>query len=177
MTEDRLHGRTEPPLGTDERTMLTAYLDYQRGTLVWKASGLTKAQMAQPLPSSSLTIGGLVKHMALVEDSWFTDDFEGRGLPAPWADVDWDADRDWDFHSAVHDAPEQLLAQYAESCARSRAVVAAASSLDERSVATSPESGEHCTLRWILVHMIEETARHNGHVDLLRESIDGLTGE
>ena len=88
MAADRLHGRTDPEMGADERTMLTAYLDYQRATLVWKASGLTQAQMAQPLPSSSLTIGGLVKHMALVEDSWFTDDFAGRGLPAPWAEVD-----------------------------------------------------------------------------------------
>ena len=73
---------------------------------MWKASGLTQAQLAQqPLPSSSLTIGGLVKHMALVEDSWFTDDFAGLGEPEPWASVDWDADRDWEFHTAADDTP------------------------------------------------------------------------
>jgi uncharacterized damage-inducible protein DinB len=175
---DDLHGRIEPGFYEDERTMLAAYLEYHRGTLVWKASGLTQAQLAQqPLPSSSLSIGGLVKHMALVEDSWFTDDFAGLGEPEPWASVDWEADRDWEFHTAADDTPEQLFAQYAESCARSRAVYAAAESLDQRSVATSRDSDDHFTLRWIVLHMIEETARHNGHVDLLREAIDGLTGE
>ena len=172
-----LHGRVEPVFDADERSMLSAYLDYQRGTLVWKASGLTQAQLAQLIHSSSLTIAGVVKHMALVEDSWFTDRFAGLGEPEPWASVDWDDDRDWEFHSAVHDTPEELLAQYAESCARSRAVVAAAESLDQRSVAIDRRLGEQFTLRWILVHMIEETARHNGHVDLIRESIDGVTGE
>ncbi len=160
--------------------MLSAYLDYHRATLVWKASGLTQAELAQTIPSSTLTIGGLVKHLALVEDSWFIEDFLGEPMPEPWASVDWEADRDWELHTAAADTPEQLLAQYAESCARSRAIVAAAESLDQRAVATSrhgPEKGQAFTLRWILLHMIEETARHNGHVDLIRESIDGLTGE
>jgi uncharacterized damage-inducible protein DinB len=174
---DDLHGRIEPGFYADERTMLAAYLDYHRDTLVWKASGLSQAQLAQPIPSSSLTIGGLVKHMALVEDSWFTDRFAGQGEPEPWASVDWDADPDWEHHSAANDTPEELLALYAVSCARSRAVFAAAGSLDQRSVATSRYSSDHFTLRWIVLHMIEETARHNGHVDLLREAIDGLTGE
>ena len=116
--------------------------------------------------------------MALVEDSWFTERLRRPGLPAPWADVDWDADRDWELPQRRPTTPPSSSWRSTPSRAqRSRAVVAAASSLDERSVATSPESGEPCTLRWILVHMIEETARHNGHVDLLRESIDGLTGE
>jgi uncharacterized damage-inducible protein DinB len=176
-TEDELHGRIEPAFYHDERTMLAAFLDYHRDTLVWKASGLTQAQLAEPLPTSSLTIGGLVKHMALVEDSWFTDRFAGLGEPAPWVGVDWDADPDWEHHSAADDTPEQLLGLYAESCARSQAAYAAAESLDQRSVGTSRESGEPFTLRWIVLHMIEETARHNGHVDLLREAIDGLTGE
>lgn len=172
------HGRVDPELGADEATMLSAYLDYHRATLVWKASGLTPAQLATTIASSSLTIAGLVKHMALVEDSWFTDKFAGLGDPEPWNGVDWDADPDWEFRTALDDSPEELLAQYAESCARSRAVVVAAESLDQRSVAESRyEPGQHFTLRWILLHMIEETARHNGHVDLLREAIDGVTGE
>jgi uncharacterized damage-inducible protein DinB len=172
--------RVEATFGADERTMLTAFLDYHRATLAWKASGLTQAELSQTIPSSSLTIGGLVKHMALVEDSWFIEDFLGQPMPEPWASVDWEADRDWEFHTAADDTPEELLAQYAESCARSRAIVTAAKSLDDRAVATArhgPEQGQPFTLRWILLHMIEETARHNGHVDLIRESIDGLTGE
>lgn len=172
-----VHGRVEPAFDADERTMLSACLDYQRATLAWKASGLTQAQLAQTIASSSLTIAGLVNHIALVEDSWFTDRFAGLGDPERWAGVDWDDDPEWEFRTALDDPPEQLLAQYAESCERSRAVVAAAESLDARSVATDRQLGQHFTLRWILVHMIEETARHNGHVDLLRESIDGLTGE
>jgi len=179
MSDDELHGRIEPPISADERSMLAGYLDYQRGTLVWKASGLTQAQLAQPtVPSAELTVGGLVKHMALVEDSWFTDRFAGNGLPEPWASVDWGADRDWEFHTAADDTPEQLLAQYAESCERSRAVLAGAESLDTFIVNTNPNDPRPgFSLRWMLVHMIEETARHNGHVDLLREAIDGLTGE
>lgn len=169
-------GRVDPAFGADERTMLGQYLDYHRATVMWKASNLTQEQMARTLPSSELTIAGLVKHLALVEDSWFTERFAGLGEVEPWAGVDWDADRDWEFHTAVDDPPEDLLALYAAACARSRAVVAAAESLDERSVAPS-RTGDHFTLRWILLHMIEETARHNGHIDLLREPIDGLIGE
>lgn len=171
------NGRWEPPLDADERTMLTAYLDYQRATLVWKASGLTQEQMGRTIASSSLTIAGIVNHLALVEDSWFTEDFAGQPMPAPFTDVDWDADPDWEHRTALDEAPEALLARYAAACDRSRAVVAAAESLDAPSVAIAKREGQPFTLRWILVHMIEETARHNGHVDLLREAIDGLTGE
>jgi uncharacterized damage-inducible protein DinB len=170
------HGRVEAGFHDDERTMLGAFLDHHRATLVWKASGLTPAQLAQPLAPSSLTIGGLVKHLALVEDSWFTTRFAGHAEPEPWASADWDAYPDWEHHSAAGDSPEQLLALYAAACERSRAVYAEAESLDQRSVLPD-RTGEPFTLRWMVLHMIEETARHNGHVDLLRESVDGLTGE
>jgi uncharacterized damage-inducible protein DinB len=145
--------------------------------VLWKASGLSQAQLAQPVPSSSLTIGGLVKHLALVEDSWFTQRFAGMDEPAPWAGVDWDADPDWEHHSAAQDAPEDLLDLYSAACERSRAVSRAAGSLDQQAQATDRRTGQPFTLRWILLHMIEETARHNGHIDLLREAVDGLTGE
>jgi uncharacterized damage-inducible protein DinB len=171
------HGRWEPDLDADERTMLTGFLDYHRGTLRWKVEGLTQEQMGRRIASSELTLAGLVKHLALVEDSWFTERFAGQPEPEPWASVDWDADRDWDFHSAADDAPEDLLALYDAACSRSRAAVAAADSLDVRSVETDRHTGQPFTLRWILLHMIEETARHNGHADLLREAIDGETGE
>jgi uncharacterized damage-inducible protein DinB len=169
--------RIDPALDGDERTLLSAFLDYHRATLLMKAEGLSQAQLSQRLPSSSLSLAGLLKHMALVEDSWFTYRFAGRPEAEPWVSVDWDADPDWEFHTAVDDTPEELFAMYEAACGRSRMVVDAAPSLDDRSVATSRETGERYALRWILLHMIEETARHNGHADLLREAVDGRTGE
>jgi uncharacterized damage-inducible protein DinB len=164
-----------PPLEADERTMLRGFLDLYRATLVRKAAGLTQEQLASRLPPSTLTLGGLLKHMAVVEDDWFTSDMAGRELPEPWASVDWEADRDWELSSAKEDTPEELLALFDTACARSRAVVESCDSLDQRSVRTDAE-GNHFTLRWILVHMIEEYARHCGHADLLREAVDGQRG-
>lgn len=164
-----------PPLEADERTMLLGFLDLYRATLVRKAAGLTQEELARPLPPSTLTLGGLLKHMAVVEDDWFTSDMAGRDLPEPWASADWEADRDWELNSAKDDAPDELLALFESACARSRTVVESCDSLDQRSVKTDPD-GRHFTLRWILVHMIEEYARHCGHADLLREAIDGQRG-
>lgn len=155
--------------------MLRGFLDLYRATLVRKAAGLTQEQLASRLPPSTLTLGGLLKHMAVVEDDWFTSDMAGRELPEPWASVDWEADRDWELSSAKEDTPEELLALFDTACARSRAVVESCDSLDQRSVRTDAE-GNHFTLRWILVHMIEEYARHCGHADLLREAVDGQRG-
>jgi uncharacterized damage-inducible protein DinB len=158
--------------------MLGAFLDYHRETLRMKVAGLTQAQLAQTTAASSLTLAGLVKHLALVEDSWFTERFAGQPMPAPFADVDWDADPDWELRTATDDDPAWLLRRYDEACDRSRAVAAAAATLDQEAVAGRRRSDDApFTLRWILCHMIEETARHNGHADLLREAIDGSTGE
>ncbi|HUR48417.1 MAG TPA: DinB family protein [Acidimicrobiales bacterium] len=164
-----------PALDANEREMLLGFLDFYRATLVRKAAGLRPEELARPLPPSTLTLGGLLKHMALVEDDWFTSDMAGRDLPEPWASVDWDSDRDWELNSAKNDIPEELLALFEAACARSRAVVQSCESLDQRSVKTSGK-GNHFTLRWILVHMIEEYARHCGHADFLREAIDGQRG-
>jgi uncharacterized damage-inducible protein DinB len=168
--------RIDPPLAADERTMLAAFLDYHRATLLDKVDGLDRWQMAQATSASTLTLGGLVKHMALVEDSWFNDRFLGRDSLEPWASVSWDDDPDWEFHSAIRDQPEELIALYGAACDRSRIAFDQAVSLDVESVEPD-RSGAAFTLRWIMLHMIEETARHNGHADLLRESIDGATGE
>jgi hypothetical protein len=168
--------RVEPTFDLDERAMLTSFLDYHRDTVLWKASGLTREQMAATLPPSSLTIAGLVKHLALVEDTWFTERFAGAGA-GQWSSIDWDADPDWEFRTALDDEPEALLAMYAAACARSRAVTDGAASLDDHSVGVDRREGTPFTLRWILLHMLEETARHNGHLDLLRELADGTAGE
>jgi len=167
--------RTDPPMTGAEPEVTMAYLDYHRDTLLWKTAGLTKEQLAQPLAPSTMTLGGLLKHLALVEDSWFTRRFAGDDMPEPWASVDWKADPDWEWHTAAADEPEELLALWRTSVERSRSVVAG---LDLDAVSAEPTRwGGHFNLRWMLLHMIEEYARHNGHADLLREAIDGETGE
>jgi len=169
--------RTDPPDSGSERDLLTAFLDFQRETVLLKTEGLTGEQLARTLPSSSLTLAGLLNHLALVEDSWFPVRFAGHPDHQLWAGVDWDTDPDFEFRTATDLAPEELRTRYAEACGRSRAVVAATASLDDLSVGTSSRTGNRWDLRWVLLHMIEETARHAGHADLLREAIDGTTGE
>ena len=168
--------RTDPAVAADERTTLDQFLDYQRATLLDKTEGLTAAQLGQRLPSSELTLGGLLKHLALVEDDWIQVDFLGRPPVEPWASAPWDDDRDWEFHSAADDEPRALRELYQAACARSRAAVAG-HDLDELSAGQHRRTGEQWSLRWILTHLIEETARHNGHADLLREAIDGTVGQ
>ncbi len=159
----------------DERTTLTAMLDLQRSILRWKAAGLTRAQASTTLGPSSLHLAGLIKHMTLVEEGWFVTGFLGGEHSPPFDTVDWDADPDWEFRTAADDDLDDLLAAYDAACDRSREIVAAAESLDDRSV--RHRDGEPVNLRWVLVHMLEETARHAGHADLLREAIDGSVGD
>jgi uncharacterized damage-inducible protein DinB len=168
--------RADPDPTGDELTLLCQFLDYHRATLVWKAGGLDRQQLATRLGPSTLSLAGLLKHMALVEDSWFERVLLGREEREPWASVDWDADPDWEFRTAADDEPDDLLALYADACERSRAAVAEVGDLDSLAATPSSRRGP-INLRWIMLHMIEETARHNGHADLLRENIDGVTGE
>ena len=170
--------RTAAPLHGDEIAVVRGVLDYQRDTLRWKCAGLTHDQLAVTLPPSDLTLGGPMKHLALVESQWFDHWFSGVGFAPPFDTMDWDDD-DWEISSARQDSPEDLRTLFDEAVRRSDAVVDEAlqrGGLDEESVLTSPHTGETFTLRWILIHMIEEYARHNGHADLIRESIDGQTG-
>jgi uncharacterized damage-inducible protein DinB len=168
--------RTDPPESGPELDQLTNVLDYQRETIVQKTDGLTREQLAQQLPTSSLTLGGLLNHLALVEDSWFRVRFSGLPDDALWAGIDWDADPDYEFRTAADAEPKELRRRYEAACASSREVVAGAQSLDQLSV-EKRLNGMHFDLRWVLLHLIEETARHAGHADLLREAVDGTTGE
>ena len=168
--------RHDPPPAADEATQLHGFLDYQRATLLMKAADLSAEQLAQSHPPSTMTIGGLLKHMALVEDNWFSVFLHGNEEAQPWRDVDWDADRDWEWHTAAADDPDELRALLVESMERSRQLVAG-KDLDSLSARKLHHEGVPASLRWISLHMVEEYARHNGHADLLRESIDGLTGE
>ncbi|WP_425553855.1 DinB family protein [Isoptericola hypogeus] len=174
--------RTEPPLRADEVTTLRAYLDYHRDTLRLKTAGLTAEQLRTAHAPSTLTLGGLLKHLALVESDWFADVLAGGSVMAPFDTVDWDADRDWEFHTAADDSPDELRALFdaavADADRRIDAALATPEGLDRLSSRESRRPGEGAfSLRWILVHMIEEYARHNGHADLLREAVDGTTGE
>jgi uncharacterized damage-inducible protein DinB len=173
------HGRPEPPIAGDETATLVGFLDYQRATLAWKCAGLDAAGLDARVGASSMTLGGLLKHMALVEEAWFWRSLHGRERQPPWDAVDWNADPDWEWHSAAEDTPEQLFALWQQAVERSRSLLAealAGGGLEQPARRTWPD-GRAPSLRWILCHMIEEYARHNGHADLLRESVDGQTGE
>ena len=163
--------RTIPPLQAGEREMLTGWLDLHRVTLATKCAGLTDEQLRErAVPPSALSLLGLVRHMAEVERNWFRPVLAGEpmgGLFAPGLDTE-ASFRDVDSASV----PEAFETWRSE-CAHSRELVAAAPSLD----VSGNRGGSRFSLRWVLVHLIEEYARHNGHADLLRERIDGATGE
>jgi uncharacterized damage-inducible protein DinB len=172
-------GRPEPPAAAGETATILGFLDYQRATLAWKCAGLDAAGLRATVGVSSMTLGGMLKHMALVERTWFSRSLHGRDRQPPWDAVDWTADPDWDWESAADDSPEELFALWRDAVESSRALVAdalAGGGLDQPAKRSWPD-GRAPSLRWILIHMIEEYARHNGHADLIRESVDGATGE
>ena len=166
----------ELPKHASERDTLAAFLDYYRELLIDKASGLTDEQLHLRLPPSNLTLGGLINHAAFVEDEWFTGDFVGEPLPEPWASAPWGDDRDWEFNTA-HEVPtDELFERYRSAIVRSRDVLGGVEDLSELSQGSAAD-GEQWSMRWILVHMIGETARHCGHADFIRESLDGAVGD
>ena len=174
------HGRPEPPLMAGEMETLLGFLDFQRATLEWKTAGLGEDGLRHPLHPTRMTLAGLLKHLAWVEDHWFTHTAGRAPMPAAWQGVDWAADPDWEWHSAVEDAPADLRRGWEEAVSRSREVVARLTAADGAGLGgPHPAWGGQAevSLRWILVHMVEEYARHNGHADLLREAVDGRTGE
>ncbi|MEU7609798.1 DinB family protein [Micromonospora sp. NPDC049204] len=179
MTNVDEDGHPEPPIAGDETATLLGSLDRQRATLAWKTGGLDADSLRATLGPSSITLGGLLKHLAFVEDLYFSLKLAGRSPGAPWETVDWAANPGWEWRSAAEDTPEQLYTLWREAVARSRATVA------ELLTDAGPEQlarGEWPddrvpSLRRVLVDLIEEYARHVGHADLIRESVDGLTGE
>jgi uncharacterized damage-inducible protein DinB len=174
------HGRPEPPAAADETATLLGFLDYQRATFAWKCAGLDAAGLAATVGVSTMTLGGMLKHLELVEEGWFSRSLNNHDHGPPWNAIDWEADPDWDWDSAAEDSPEELRQLWQASVARSRTLVAQAlansGGLDQLAQRTWPD-GRAPSLRWIICHMIEEYARHNGHADLIRESVDGATGE
>jgi hypothetical protein len=163
------------PGPVDEVTNLSRFLDAQREMFRHKAGGLDHDGLMRTLPPSDLTLGGMVKHLAYVEDWWLSRTLRDDQDPF-WAEVDWDADSDWEWHSAAADDPSQLWELWERAVTRSREAVAA-DPRPEREAANTRRTGEPFTLRWILAHLVQEYARHNGHADLIRQSIDGQVGE
>ena len=179
MTELDEQGRPRPPVAADEGATLLGFLEYERTTLAWKCSGLDTASLKTSLGSSSMTLGGMLKHLARVEDYWFSYALHAQATAAPWYSVNWTAEPDWDWLSAAHDSPEQLFSRWQDAADQSRALVERAlanGGLGQRARRTWPD-GNPPSLRSILLTVIDEYARHNGHADLIRESIDGLTGQ
>lgn len=165
------------PQQADETTTLRAFLDFFRDTLRRQCAGIGADGLARTLPPSTMTLGGMLKHLTFVEQWWFSIVLHGQEASGIWADVDWDADADWEWHSAADDSPDQLRTWLDEAIAESDRLLdlalARGEGLDTRAV--RERRGEWVSLRWILVHMVEEYARHCGHADLIRESIDGAT--
>jgi uncharacterized damage-inducible protein DinB len=163
--------RIDPPYSADERPMLEAWLDWHRGTLASKCDGLTDEQLRErSVPPSPLSLLGLVRHMAEVERSWFQRCIAGLDSKLIYCSPE---DRDGDFDRVDEAVVEGDKATWLEECQKSREILANVKSLDETG---TMRKGGTVSVRWILVHMIEEYARHNGHADLLRERIDGATG-
>jgi uncharacterized damage-inducible protein DinB len=172
---DRFPLAAEPPQTADERHTLVTFLDYFRSVLLRKVTGLNAGELGRTLGNSTLTLAGLLKHMALVEDHWFSYTWLGEQDREPWASIDWKESPDWDFLSASSETPDALVEMFSEAVDRSRNAIADVDEVD--GLAARESRNQAVTLRWILVHMIEEYARHCGHADLIRESIDGKTGD
>ncbi len=167
------------PVQGDEAEVLLDLLDRHRAALRRKCADLTHEQLAQRLPPSTMTLGGLLKHLALVESSFFSEDLADEPLMAPFDAVDWRAEPGWEWRTAADDDPEELLALFDAAVQRSRQVTARLLATPEGldTLARRPTYlGVPARLRWILAHMLEEYAQHNGHADLLREAVDGRTG-
>jgi uncharacterized damage-inducible protein DinB len=166
--------RARPAQNASEREMLIGWLEHHRGILIWKCEGLGAEQLRQrAVPPSTLSLLGLVRHMADVERGWFRQVFLGEDVPDLY---DRSADEDADFNDVDQAEPAEAFDAFERECGASRQIVARAPSLDVLSKRPSERTGQPWSLRWIVTHMIEEYARHNGHADLLRERVDGSTG-
>jgi hypothetical protein len=170
----------EPPLAGTDAEQLIGALERLRATFRWKADDLDSTGLQVGVGSSSLSLGGLLKHLAINEDYNFGTKLTGEPLGAPWDALGWDGtDDDWEFATAASDSPDQLYALWDDAVERSRRRLGAAvadGGLDQL-VRASPSDGARASLRRLVCDMIEEYGRHTGHADLIREAADGRTGE
>ncbi len=169
----------EPPVAGTEVDTLIGSLERQRRTFRWKCADLDADSLRATTAASSITLGGLLKHLALVESLYFSLRLHGRDPGAPWNTVDWEHEEDWEWRSAAEDSPEELYAMYDDSVTRARANLAEALADGDpgKPIAQPWEDGRTPSIRRTVVDIIEEYARHTGHADLLREAVDGRVGE
>lgn len=170
--------RSRSAAGTEAKCLLSV-LERNRRTFAWKTSGLDEKGLRATTAASAMTLGGLVKHLALVEADWLAVKLAGREYGAPWDAVDFDADPDWEWHTGALDSPTDVFALWRAAVERSRelvAVVIEERGLDGPASFTWPD-GRTPDVRTMLLDMIEEYARHTGHADILREAVDGRVGE
>jgi hypothetical protein len=168
----------EPPLAGTEVEHLIGALDRLRTTFRWKADDLDADGLQKRIGASALTLGGLLKHLAINEDFITTVKLTGEPVGEPWLSL-WDGTDDWEFTSAADDPPERLYALWEDAVKRSRTRLDAAlaqGGLDQL-VHVSDSDGNHASLRRLVCDLIEEYGRHTGHADLLREVVDGRVGE
>ncbi len=172
--------RELPPTEGGELDTLLGFLEFQRGTIALKTQGLDDAQLRTPLPPSTMTLGGLLKHLAFVEDFWIGMTVTGREPAEPFASAPWGDDPNWDWSSSVWDTAAEVRGGWEAAVERSRTELAdVILDLGDAALGTRIprwESDEAVSLRWVLLHLIEEYARHAGHADLLAENVDGRLG-
>ncbi len=167
----------EPPAVGSEVDTLLGSLERQRATFAWKCAGLDARQLSRRLGPSTLTLGRLVKHLAYMEDLNFTSDVTGARLPEPWAAQEPTTRSEWVFRSADDDSPSTLYGLWDEATERSRRAVHRLLADAGASATYVGAGGGQTSMRRLLVDMIEEYGRHTGQADLIREAIDGRTGE
>lgn len=169
----------EPPFAGTEPEHLVGALDRLRTTFRWKTDGLDTAGLQTSIGASSLTLGGLLKHLAAQEDYVSTTKLSGEPLGAPWDTTGGEGDNDWEFASAADDTPDELYALWDGAVERSRArfYAALADGGPDQLVHASWQDGRHASLRRLLCDLIEEYGRHTGPADLIREAVDGRVGE
>lgn len=172
---------SQPPSSgsPNEAESLLMVLERNRRTFAWKTVGLDETGLRATTAASSMTLGGLVKHVALVEADWLAVKLAGQEYGAPWDAVDFGADPDWEWRTGALDSPDELYATWRSAVERSRSLVAEV--IEERGLdgqaSFTWQDGRTPTVRAMLLDMVEEYARHTGHADILREAVDGRVGE
>ena len=166
--------RAQTPLVADEKTMLLGMLAFQRDTLRWKCSGLTAEQLALEHAPSVLSLGGLLKHLAVVEFSWVHMTFAGGDDSPAWSTQRQEGQDGWSLRTTAGESPQMLFDRLAEAQRLTERIVGEVPSLE--ALSQEMPYGEPCSLRWVLLHLVQEYGRHLGHADLIREAVDGTVG-